>query len=90
MSFPCPASPSLRHLPLPPAPNRPFRTSFRLESAFWDAIDALAEKNGRTWQSWAIEALDRKPEGVGASSWLRVSAIQQQPLPNPDKTRQEP
>jgi hypothetical protein len=64
--------PCLRHLR--PAGGS-FRTSVRLENAWWLAIDALAEKTGATWQQWVIDALKTKPEQVGVAGWLRLSVL---------------
>ena len=53
----------------------PHRTTIRLESVFWQAIDTLADKTGRTWSEWVATELTGKPVGTGAASWLRVQCL---------------
>lgn len=64
------------------------RSTVRLESVYWEQIDLLAEKNGRTWHQWVTDALTTKPKGVGATSWLRVSCLKC--LSNLNNSRNEP
>jgi len=67
VSLPC--LPALRHI------AAPHRTTVRLESEFWTAIDLLAEKAGRNWSDWVATELGDKPPGTGAASWLRVRCL---------------
>lgn len=62
-------STSLRHIAVP------HRTTIRLEEAFWQSIDLLAEKSGRNWRDWVSSELVRKPTGISAASWLRVRCL---------------
>jgi len=64
-----PCIPALRHF------AAPHRTTIRLESEFWAAIDMLAEKTGRSWSDWVATELGSKPPGTGAASWLRVRCL---------------
>ena len=53
----------------------PHRTTLNLELAFWNAIDRLADKAGRTWSEWVAIELAGKPVATGATSWLRVRCL---------------
>ena len=66
---PYPCLPALRHV------SAPHRTTIRLETEFWSAIDRLADKAGRTWSEWVSTELTDKPAGTGAASWLRVRCL---------------
>ena len=68
-SLPHPCLPALRHI------AAPHRTTVKLESEFWLAIDRLADKTGRTWSEWVATELGGKPVGIGAASWLRVRCL---------------
>ena len=53
----------------------PHRTTVRLESEFWTAIELLAKKTGQSWREWVATELVNKPAGTGAASWLRVRCL---------------
>jgi predicted DNA-binding ribbon-helix-helix protein len=53
------------------------RTTVRLERSFWQQIDMLAKKSGKTWHEWAQVEVATKPSGQGLASWLRVRCLQQ-------------
>ena len=53
----------------------PHRTTVRLESEFWTAIELLAKKTGQSWREWVATELVNKPPGTGAASWLRVRCL---------------
>ena len=73
MPSPFPAFPA--SLPCTRHIAAPHRTTIRLERAFWQSIDLLAEKTGRTWSDWVATELACKPVGTGAASWLRVRCL---------------
>lgn len=53
------------------------RTTVRLESEFWGAIDKVAASVGLSWSEWAVAMLATRPEKTGAASWLRVQCLTQ-------------
>jgi len=55
--------------------SAPHRTTIKLESEFWAAIDLLAAKTDRTWREWVATELTGKPVSIGAASWLRVQCL---------------
>lgn len=57
-----------RHLTLPT-----HETSVLLERAFWDTLDALANRDNKSWQSWTREILEDKPADIGRATWIRTT-----------------
>lgn len=58
-----------RHLTLPT-----HETSVLLERAFWDTVDTLAKRDNKSWQSWVREILEDKPDDIGRTTWIRITA----------------
>jgi len=59
----------LRHI------HTPKRTTIRLETAFWEQLEYLAERNAEPWREWVSKALAYRPHGTGRASWLRVTCL---------------
>ncbi|MEZ5923941.1 MAG: ribbon-helix-helix domain-containing protein [Hyphomicrobiaceae bacterium] len=51
------------------------RTSISLEAAFWDALQALAQAEGRTMAE-IVRAIDEKRGKAGLSSAIRVHLLE--------------
>ena len=60
----------LRHVKVSEKP-----TTILMEPSFWAAIDRLAAADGIHWRELVQQMLAAKPEGQGATSWLRVCCL---------------
>lgn len=60
-----------RMIPLPEGK----RAGIKLDQATWQAIDWLADHNGKTWQQWCAEVIQGTSEGENATAAVRAAAM---------------
>ena len=47
------------------------RTGIRLDAVTWEAVDWIAEQQGRKWSEWARELLQKHPDAINVTALLR-------------------